>query len=422
MKKVLGLTAIESPFRSRLIKTQFFDPLTGALESSQESWQLSFLSAIPAAFYFGRRNFWGQLTANISRQRQLNGRFLRRGINPRWLLMPYPLRPRQFNLTKAEARLFAAVALPGLIAALRFSRPDLIIARSYPAALLAYWAKKVLRMPYIFDLRGMYPEESVNAGRFDMDSLDYRFWKDLEKKLIAASGSCVVVSQPFVEHVLGIEPSARVEFIPCCVDPGKIAIPEKARTKERYGLGNRFVLLHLGSFGTPGDRGLAGKYLLRFKKLRPDAILVVASGTPAFGPAIERALRAEGLVPDDFRIYHPVGPELSEMLALGDAGLIMERKVTNTKVCLSVKLGEYLASGLPVICTPYVEGAARLLEAYRCGLAVDPELDTPLVGEREFLGSYRELQKNGLRLVDEVLSLQRCSARWREAIEQELFR
>jgi glycosyltransferase involved in cell wall biosynthesis len=422
MKRVLGLTAIEAPFRSRLIETQFFEPLTGAFGSSRKDWQLTFLSAIPAAYYLGRRDVGGQLTANISRQRQLNGRFLHRGITPRSLLVPYPLRPRQFNLNKSEAGLFAATALPGLIAAMLCSRPDLIIARSYPAALLAYWAKRILRVPYIFDLRGMYPEESVNAGRYDMDSPDYRFWKELEKKLIASSRSCVVVSQPFVEHVFGIEPSARAEFIPCCVDPGTLGIPGKARTKERYGLGSRFVLLHLGSFGTPGDRGLAGKYLLRFRKIRPDAILVVASGTPAFGPAIERALQDEGLDPGDYRIYHPRGPELAEMLALGDAGLILERKVANTKVCLSVKLGEYLASGLPVICTPHAEGVVRLLEGYRCGLAVDPDMDPPLDGEREFLRHYRELQENGLRLVDEVLSLQRCSARWRETIEQELFR
>jgi glycosyltransferase involved in cell wall biosynthesis len=266
----------------------------------------------------------------------------------------------------------------------------------------------------------MYPEESVNAGRYEVNSPDYLFWKDWEKKLICSAQYCVVVSRPFVEHVLDIDPGARVEMIPCCVDPGKIRLPDKKKTKAKYGLDDRFVLLHLGSFGTPGDRGLVGKYLLRFKEVRPDAVLVVASGTTAFGPAIRKALLDEGLGPDDFRIYHPEGPELEEMLALGDAGLILERKVANTKVCLSVKLGEYLAAGMPVICTPHVEGVARLVEKYRCGLVVDPDQEEPLEKEGGLLAGYGDCRNNGLKLVEEILSVDRCADKWRSVIDQGL--
>jgi glycosyltransferase involved in cell wall biosynthesis len=420
MRKVLALTAIEAPFRSRLIETQFFDPLVRARNLSSGQWQVSFLSVIPASFYLSRRNSFKQYIKSRNRNKALRSGLLMKGITYRTSLTPYPFLPRQFNLKKNETVLFIAATLPGLVLKLLFLKPDLIIARSYPAALLAWWAKKILKIPYLFDLRGMYPEESVNAGRYDVNSPDYQFWKELEKKIIAFSRACVVVSQPFVEHVLGIDPGARVEFIPCCVDPGKIKPPDKEKTKAKYGLEDRFVLLHLGSFGTPGDRGLVGKYLLRLKKVRPDAILVVASGTPAFGPAIEKALLDEGLGPDDFRIYHPEGPELEEMLALGDAGLILERKVANTKVCLSVKLGEYLAAGMPVICTPHVEGVARLIEKYRCGLVVDPDQNESLKKEAEFFAGYGDHRNNGFKLVEETLSIDRCADKWRSVIDQVL--
>lgn len=420
MKKVLGLTAIEAPFRSRLVETQFFGPLAQA--SRGGTWRLSFLSLVPAMFFLGRHGIWGRMSGHLSRIRQIKSDLSSAGIIWRMQITPYPLFPKQFNLRPLEAALFLAVSLPGLWLKLWAVRPDLVIARSYPAAMLAWLARRTLGIPYLFDLRGMYPEESVNAGRFELGSDGFNFWKQWEPRLISAAARCVVVSQPFAEHLASIDQGAEVAVISCCVDQGSIRTGDKQAIKAKYGLSGRFVLLHLGSFGTPGDRGLAGRYLNRFKAIRPDAVLVVASATPAFGPAIRQALQDEGLATDDFRVHHPSTSEVAEMLSLGDAGLILERKMPNTKVCLSVKLGEYLAAGLPVICTPHVEGVARLVEEYRCGLTVDPDRDPPLDGEREFLSRYRELQDNGLRLVSQVLSLEQCSARWREIIEQELSR
>ncbi len=418
MKKVLGLTAIEAPFRSRLVETQFFGPLAQASQGG--AWRLSFLSLVPATFFLGRPGVWGRLSGHLSRIRRTKSDLSLAGIVWRLQVTLYPLFPVQFNLRPLEAALFLAVSLPGLWLKLWATRPDLVIARSYPAALLAWLARRALGIPYLFDLRGMYPEESVNAGRFELGSAGYHFWKGWERRLISSAARCVVVSQPFAEQLASIDQGAKVSVIPCCVDQGSIRTGDKQALKAKYGLSGRFVLLHLGSFGTPGDRGLAGRYLKRFQTIRPDAVLVVASATPAFGPAIRDALQAEGLASGDYRVFHPSSAEVAEMLSLGDAGLILERKMPNTKVCLSVKLGEYLAAGLPVICTPHVEGVARLVDRYQCGLIVDPDCDPPLDGERDFLNLYREFQENGFRLVSQQLSLERCSARWREIIEQEL--
>jgi len=267
----------------------------------------------------------------------------------------------------------------------------------------------------------MYPEESINAGIFAAGSPDHRFWKVQERSLISQAELNIVVSEPFAEYLKTIAPEAPSLVIPCCVDQQKIECdPVRRKTlKSQYGLKSRFVLLHLGSFGTPGDRSLVAAYLKRFKEARQDAFLIVASGTPAFASSIRQAFKDAGLAENDYLLVNPSSPEqLSEMLALGDAGLILERKASNTKVCLSVKLGEYLAAGLPVICTPFVEGAARLISEYDCGLVVDPEAGEPLEKEKKFIEDHLRLRKNGFKLVDEVLSLNRCHHLWRQAIKQ----
>ena len=420
MKKVLLLTSLEVPFRGNLIEGQFLAPILG----SGENWsglEFRYLSLAPFMFYAGRRRPFKTYLAGRAKRKAIRSFTLSRGCLTDIWPIGFPLFPRDFNLTRAKYYIYMASALGPLLVYLLFFHPDLLIARSYPAASLARLAQKYFGIPYIFDLRGMYPEESINAGIFAAGSPDHRFWKGQERSLISQAALNIVVSEPFAEYLKTIDSEAPSLVIPCCVDQHKIKFDPARReaVKNQYVLKDRFVLLHLGSFGSPGDRGLVAAYLQRFKKARPEAFLVVASGTPAFAPFIHQAFRDAGLKEGDYLLVNPSSPEqLSQMLALGDAGLILERKASNTKICLSVKLGEYLAAGLPVICTPFVEGAARLIREYDGGLVVDPEAGEPLEKEKKFIEDHPRLRKNGFKLVDEVLSLNRCHDLWRQAIKQ----
>jgi glycosyltransferase involved in cell wall biosynthesis len=419
MRKALLLTSLEVPFRGNLIEGQFLAPILGG-GKNEAGLEFRYLSLAPIMFYIGRRRPFETYWAGWSQRTTVKA--FTKSLGCRTDIWPifFPLFPRDFNLTRVKYYLYMAFALGPFFAYLIFYRADLVIARSYPASSLARLAKKYLGIPYVFDLRGMYPEESVNAGIFAAGSPDHRFWKKQERSLISQAALNIVVSEPFAEHLQTIDPNAISPVIPCCVDPQKIQYDQASREtlKIKHELKGRFVLLHLGSFGTKDDRKLAARYLLRFKKVKPEAVLVIVSGTPAFGPEIKKALQSAGLAEDDYRIFHPAPREASGLLVLGDAGLILETPRPNTKVCLSVKLGEYLAAGLPVICTPFVEGAARLVRQYDCGLVVDPDGDEPLEKELGFIKSYFRLQKNGFKLVKEVLSLDHCQELWRKAIKQ----
>ena len=419
MKKILLLTSLEVPFRGNLIEGQFLAPILGGGKKNS-SLEFRYLSLSPLMFFTGRRRPFETYLAGQAKRAVVKS--FTSGLGCRTDIRPilFPLYPRDFNLTRAKYCLYLAFALGPFFAYLLFYQPDLVIARSYPAASLARLARKYLGIPFIFDLRGMYPEESVNAGTFGAGSPDHRFWKKQERSLISQAALNIVVSEPFAEHLQSIDPNAISSVIPCCVDPQKIQYDPARREvlKNQHGLKGRFVLLHLGSFGTKDDRGLVARYLLRFKKVNPGAVLVIVSGTPAFGPETRKALESQNLTEEDYRIMHPEPGEAPGLLALGDAGLILESLRPNTKVCLSVKLGEYLAAGLPVVCTPFVEGAARLITKYDCGLVVDPDAHEPLEKEQIFLRAYSRLQNNGFRLVKEILSLDHCQELWRKAIKR----
>jgi glycosyltransferase involved in cell wall biosynthesis len=419
MKKVLLLTSPEVPFRGNLIEGQFLAPILGD-GKNRDNLKYRYLSLAPIMFYTGRRQPLKTYGAGRAKRSVLKAFTAGLGCRTDYWPILFPLFPRDFNLTRAKYHIFLASALGPFFIYLVIYRPELVIARSYPAASLARLARQYLNIPFIFDLRGMYPEESVNAGIFGAGSPDYKFWKRRERILVSQSAMNMVVSEPFAEHLRNIDPKSAVSVIPCCVDVQKVKFEPGRREilKEQQGVKGRFVLLHLGSFGTKDDRKLAARYLKRFRKVRPDAVLAIVSGTPAFGPDIKKELQSQNLTEDDYRIIHPGPEDVPGLLALGDAGLILESMRPNTRVCLSVKLGEYLAAGLPVICTPFVEGAARLVRQYDCGLVVDPDGDEPLEKEIGFIKSYSRLQKNGFQLVKEVLSLEHCQELWRQAIKQ----
>jgi glycosyltransferase involved in cell wall biosynthesis len=422
MKQVLALTAIEPPFRGRLVETQFLKPLARALrDETGTAWE--YLSLSPFWYRFSRKNFLGEFRRTKIAIERIKKYLSSRKVRSTFVNLPYPWHPRHFNLRAGQAMVFASLAYPRLAGFLSLNPAQLIVARSYPAALLANLEKRFKGTPYIFDMRGLYPEEGLNAGVFEPESPDYRFWKRRELELISSAERCLVVSQPFAEHVRSLAPEARVSVIPCCVDTEEVGYDAELRklAKKEHGLEGRFVLLHLGSFGTKGDRGLVAQYLKRFRRVCSEAILVAATGTPSFVPEIRVAFLGQGLSENDFRVINPGPDQLHQVRALGDAGLILERKVANTHACLSVKLGEYLASGLPVICTPHVEGAARLVERYECGLVVDPDdPSAPQEREKEFLKRYRILRENGFKLARHYLSLENCAALWRQAIKQAL--
>lgn len=413
---------MEPSFRGRLVTTQFYRPLALAAES-KGNWQMAFIDLVPWPFYFKKRRTVSEFIREHEERQRLKKHFGRRGCPLDLVKLAYPWHPRQFMMKKWQAWVFSASALPVLLARLFCHRPHLVIARNYPAGLLALLLRLLVNIPYVFDPRGLYPEHGVNAGDFSPDSSDYQFWKRRERQIIQKASACVAVSLPFAEEIKRIEPRARVYIIPCNVDTDEVYFDPglRSKAKTRYGLEGRFVLLHLGSFGAPGDRGLAAKYLKRFRRTKPEAVLVAATGTPAFVPEIRKAFLSEGLSEDDFRVINPDPEDLPWVRALGDVGLILERRAANTHVCLSVKLGEYLAAGMPVICTPFVAGAAGLVRQYGCGLIIDPDDEgQPLDREKKFLAEYTALRGNGFRLVSEYLSLNRCARGWQKMIEEVL--
>jgi glycosyltransferase involved in cell wall biosynthesis len=311
----------------------------------------------------------------------------------------------------------------GLITALR-AKTVIVHARGHAAAQVGLFLKRVLGCKLIFDFRGLWVDERVDKGGWDLSNpfhkLQYRYYKRVEKILLQRADQVVVLTQAVVEEVirLGCSPADKITVIPCCADfdhfrllnaesrrlaRQQLDIPEKA-----------FVLGYLGSVG--------GMYMSeRFFRLvelaagrRSDVCVL------ALTPDIKR-FEAElaKYLPSSFhlrvKIRSVTRDEVAEFLPAMNL-LVSFIKPSYARIASSpTKLAEAFAVGVPAICNYGVGDVAALVKDLDAGAIVDPTSDADLdmvAKDLDFLGS-----KGGLRLREAArlrLGLEIANQRYRE--------
>lgn len=343
-------------------------------------------------------------------------RLSRVNLNATFYPLLYPFRSNHFYMRFHHLTLFLLQTLPILMYSLVRHNPSMIHARSYPACVLALLTSRLLRIPYVFDMRGLYPEEGIVRKAFSINSVHYRIWKNLERKMIEGAQCVVVESHSFKKLVRNISESAEVRVIPVCVDIGLFAQEREKRGEYRhkYCLTNRFVVVYCGSLGWNDPQQLA-EYYSRFRSVKKDAHLLILTFR-RYNAELREVFESSGLHSDLYTILNPSVEEVPSLLSAGDVGLLLLKNVPTAKKALTVKFAEYLAAGLPVIVSDYAEGAAHLVKLYRCGIVIDSNRAC-LDQEIRLLKSLREFRNNGLKLANSYLSLSKCAERYLKIYE-----
>lgn len=245
-------------------------------------------------------------------------------------------------------------------------------ARSHVPAAMGAVAKKLTGARMIFDIRGLVADEYVDAGRWPAQGFLYRVTKRVERLLLKAADGYVVLTRRAEEEVLSAHRAKPVEVIPCCVDLRRFAgISEPGREMMRRELKvtDRIVLVYAGSLG--------GAYLTRelvelfavAKVIDSRAFLLVLSHSQP--EALQEELARMGVGHEECLIKFAAPPSLPEYLAAADIGLSL-LKTTYSKLAMSpTKIPEYLAAGLPVICSRGIGDVDALVETENVGALLD---------------------------------------------------
>jgi glycosyltransferase involved in cell wall biosynthesis len=260
--------------------------------------------------------------------------------------------PSHSPLVKAAESLRAFTRL--LERALR-RRPTIVHARSYLPGFAAFLASRAAPfMRFIFDCRGLMGDEYVDAGHWSRSSGKYRLVKRAERVLFGRADAVVTLTErlrTWLRAERFTPPERPIEVVPCAVDLDRfdrVAVAEARRAvREEIGAGDRFVLVYAGSLASWYCEEEMAELYARLRARRPARFLCL---TRADSRRLEAALARAGVPAGELHLRSIPAADMPRWLAAADGALSLIRPVFSKIASSPVKLAEYLASGLPVVC------------------------------------------------------------------------
>lgn len=259
-------------------------------------------------------------------------------------------------------------------------RIDVLHARVHVPAMMGAIARKWSRRKpkLIFDIRGFFPEEYTDAGRWKKNGGLFKAVKRAERWLLKEADAFVVLTEKAREILFpeskatGFDDQGRpVEVIPCCVNLKKFAVSDndlREQMRENLGVQNRRVVTYVGSFG--------GWYLteetldfLETAHNRDKSIFALIL-TQRDAEKIAAKLRERGFAASDFLVTAVKPSEIPDYLSAADIALSFIKECYSKQASSPTKIAEYLASGLPVISNTGIGDLNELIENDQVGALV----------------------------------------------------
>ncbi len=334
----------------------------------------------------------------------------------RWLPQHFVSQP------KVLAPAFSMLRMVWLVAReVRAHDVRLIHARSYIPASVAWVVNCLTRVPFIFDMRALWPEELITARRLRRGSLLHRAIAAAESTCLRQAAAVVSLTHAAVDHLKRTYPQEMAQqtvvVIPTCADLARFVPTGKAPEQRVIGclgtvLSGWFRLDWLASFvAVAAERDPT----LRFEvTTRDDASRVRA----AIGSDADLQSRLS-VAPCPSEKVHEVLQRQTASVMFYAGGEVSELGRSPTR------MAEILACGLPVVANEGVGDVAHIIRKYRVGVLVrgpsKAEMGAAWV-ELQGLLADPDLASRCRRAAEEVFSLEAGTAAYAALYEQVLSR
>jgi len=305
---------------------------------------------------------------------------------------------------------------------------QVVHARGHAPAQVGLFLKRVLKKKLIFDFRGLWVDERIDKGGWDLSNffhrLQYKYFKRVEKKLLAQADQIVVLTNKVVSEVvkLGASPPSKITVIPCCADFNHFPLLTDISILEAKTLtgipDNAFVLGYLGSVGNMYMLDHLFHLYELTKNVRDDYhLLIITQDITALEDLMKRYLK-----PHLHSFIHIKSASRDDVPRLLPAISIMVSFISPSYARIAAsptKIAECFAVGIPVIANDGVGDVAKIINKLDGGKIVDPFSDEDLTKVSHELGKISA--KGGCRLRDvsrPILGLELANKRYKSVYEK----
>jgi glycosyltransferase involved in cell wall biosynthesis len=313
---------------------------------------------------------------------------------------------------------WASYAVSALYSSVRRREIDAIYASSpHLLAGLSGWAVAAIRrVPFILEVRDLWPRVLVDMGQIVETSVIFRALTTLESFLYRRAARIVVMAEgsrsALVER--GV-PASKIVYIPNGADSADfVPLASRAALRERYGF-RRLTAVYAGAHGPANDLSQLLEAASALDHLDVDIVLV---GNGVCKTALVAEASARGLA--NVRFMEPIPKsEVPDLLHAADVGLHVLADVELFRTAVSPnKVFDYMAAGLPVI-TNCPGATTALIEDASCGIATEPHKLASGITAMSRMGTSERsaLGANGATWIDKHQSRTAMARRLQQLLE-----
>lgn len=316
---------------------------------------------------------------------------------------------------------FISYLVSAMLQSLRLKRPDIVLSSSPQmlAGLAGYPVSRMKRVPWVFEVRDLWPESIVTVGAMRRGAL-IRFLEYLERLAYRKATHIVPVSRGFLPHIesAGIDRSKMTVL----TNGANLTLFEARRRDDAFaaelGLTGKFVAAYCGTLGMAHalETLLDAADALRHR----DDIRFLIVGGGAEREKLWR-LREDRALANVVMLNRQPRERMPDIWGLADACIVHLLNTPLYRTVIPSKMFEAMALGLPLILGVRGEAESIVSDA-GCGLVVEPQNAIELADAILKLAGDPLLRKtmgaNGYRAVREDYDRVRIAAHYADLLKQ----
>ena len=291
-------------------------------------------------------------------------------------------------------RNYASFCVSAALRGLTLPRPDVVIATSPQllVGLSGWWLSFTRSIPFVFEVRDLWPESLTAVGVSGEDSLLHQSLSRIARFLYDHCHRIVVVTPAFKERLIEDwrVPSEKIAIVENGVETEQFAPASNeaiATLRKTLNAEGKFIVSYVGTMGNAHGLETLLDAAAQLQTQTPD-VLFLLIGEGAEKDRIKAQALANNLTNVRFLDQQP-RERIPDFISASDACLVLLKKTDVFKTVIPTKMLEFMSCARPVILG--VDGQARqIVEEADAGIVIEPENAAALAGAIQRLASDRQ--------------------------------